>query len=409
MADEVDQTSWFEGLAHEWDSDPMIRDRILRGDHLLLPDPKLPSRAASKGNDNDKDAKDPMRSGYVEKIMANLRFNCEVLEPALRRWSENDRDAVPQVDCLASEVEKLMQICHRPNPGAAYVHMDAWALRRLMTLLKSLTTKPKIPKASYLQSMSCVTTYALSHAVTLRFRLHKDLIVKRLLLAFGFGEEVGHAECSFQYMFGVPKLHVHMHGFQDIGEKEEEEEKPPSRPVATPARARATAKAKSSPASSKKGSPASMEASPSVASTPASCKKGSPASTVASPALVRPSSNDSPVPNAPAESPGSVKPSSTPNLMYRDRKSTSFLSDLTAADDSEVAPGESRESRKWKAWPCKHRNLSAQTLCYDGACAGFFPKLRLEKYTSITAKTKACPEHSWVKGIGFSKLSFAWC
>ena len=168
--------------------------------------------------------------------------------------------------------------------------------------------------------------------------------MKRLLPAFGFGEEVGHAECSFQYMFGVPKLHVHMHGFQDIGEKEEEEEKPPSRPVATPARARATAKAKSSPASSKKGSPASMEASPSVASTPASCKKGSPASTVASPALVRPSSNDSPVPNAPAESPGSVKPSSAPNLTYRDRKSTSFLSDLTAADDSEVAPGESRES-----------------------------------------------------------------
>ena len=128
-------------MAHEWDEIPKIRDRIRRGDHLLLPDPDQAGKASGKV-----DPKDPMKASFIEKSMANLRYNADVLEVALKRWLDGNPACVPQVDCLTSEIEKLLDICYREHPGATYIHQDAWALRRLMTLLKSLTTKPNPPK-----------------------------------------------------------------------------------------------------------------------------------------------------------------------------------------------------------------------------------------------------------------------
>lgn len=139
---EEDQTLWWQGMAREWDEIPKIRDRIRRGDHLLLPDPDHVGKV---------DDKDPMKATYIEKSMANLRYNSDVVLVALKRWFNGDPSCVPQVDCLSSEIEKLLDICYREHPGATYIHKDAWALRRLMTLLKSLTTKPNPPKDACLQ------------------------------------------------------------------------------------------------------------------------------------------------------------------------------------------------------------------------------------------------------------------
>ena len=135
-ADVEDQSAWFQGLAYAWEDNPAIRDRVRCGEHLLIPNPSLSAKAKPNAP----------KLEYVDKVMSNLRYNVEVLEPALKMWQGGNRDAVPQADALYSEVEKLFALCYRDHPSPAYLHMDAWALRRLMTLLKSLTTKPKIPK-----------------------------------------------------------------------------------------------------------------------------------------------------------------------------------------------------------------------------------------------------------------------
>ena len=133
----VDQSTWWKGLAAESEDNSLVRSRIHRGNHLLLPDPEAVNKGASEAD---------IEKQFTDKTIMNLRYNVEVLEPALRKWAENDPTAVPLVDDLSSEVEKVLHLCNRDHPGATWVHQDAWALRRLMTLLKSLTTKPKIPK-----------------------------------------------------------------------------------------------------------------------------------------------------------------------------------------------------------------------------------------------------------------------
>ena len=77
----VDQSTWWVGLAAEWEDNPLVRSRIHRGDHLLLPDPEAVHRGVSEAD---------IEKQFTDKTMMNLRYNVEVLEPALRKWAEND-------------------------------------------------------------------------------------------------------------------------------------------------------------------------------------------------------------------------------------------------------------------------------------------------------------------------------
>eukprot|EP00439_Symbiodinium_sp_Y106_P032455 s621_g3.t2 len=93
----VDQSTWWKGLAAESEDNSLVRSRIHRGNHLLLPDPEAVNKGASEAD---------IEKQFTDKTIMNLRYNVEVLEPALRHWAENDPTAVPLVDDLSSEVEK---------------------------------------------------------------------------------------------------------------------------------------------------------------------------------------------------------------------------------------------------------------------------------------------------------------
>ena len=134
----VNQSKWWDGLHEDWERDYIIRQRMKDKQHLVASDP------------DTYDPKDP-RNEYVEKTMGNLRYNVEVLIPALERWAANDPAQVPQVDCLFAEIQTFYRNWNREYVGAGYIHLDAWALRRLMTLLKSLTTKASVPKEALLE------------------------------------------------------------------------------------------------------------------------------------------------------------------------------------------------------------------------------------------------------------------
>ena len=97
----VDQSTWWKGLAAESEDNSLVRSRIHRGNHLLLPDPEAVNKGASEAD---------IEKQFTDKTIMNLRYNVEVLEPALRHWAENDPTAVPLVDDLSSEVEKVL-IC----------------------------------------------------------------------------------------------------------------------------------------------------------------------------------------------------------------------------------------------------------------------------------------------------------
>ncbi|CAE7349273.1 unnamed protein product [Symbiodinium sp. CCMP2592] len=104
----VDQSTWWKGLAAIWEDNSLVRSRIHRGDHLLLPDPEAVNKGASEAD---------IEKQFTDKTMMNLRYNVEVLEPALQKWAENDPTAVPLVDDLSSEVEKILHLCNRDHPG----------------------------------------------------------------------------------------------------------------------------------------------------------------------------------------------------------------------------------------------------------------------------------------------------
>ncbi|CAE7419639.1 unnamed protein product [Symbiodinium sp. CCMP2592] len=128
-----DQTSWWAGLAEEWEAIPLLRERMRKGLHLLIPHPLC--------KDDTKPSPD-----FVERSVHNCRQNKDVLIPAMKRWAAKSPETVPQVDYLYREVERFFQTCCREDLTPGDTHMDAWTLRKLMTLVKSLLSKNSPPK-----------------------------------------------------------------------------------------------------------------------------------------------------------------------------------------------------------------------------------------------------------------------
>ncbi|CAE7187452.1 unnamed protein product, partial [Symbiodinium sp. CCMP2456] len=127
------QGSWWAGLHEEWENTPLLRERMRKGLHLLIPHPLC--------KDDSKPSPD-----FVERSVHNCRQNKDVLIPAMKRWAAHGPETVPQVDCLYHEVEKLFQTCYREDLTPGDTHMDAWTLRKLMTLVKSLLSKNNPPR-----------------------------------------------------------------------------------------------------------------------------------------------------------------------------------------------------------------------------------------------------------------------
>ena len=132
-ATESSQASWWEGLSLEWDNCPAIRDSIRAGERLLKPHPCL----------NQED-------GTVIRSIHNCRFNKIVLLPALKRWGDQMASATPSVDYLFVEVDNLYKANQRTEWTVADKHQDAWAVRRLMGLVKAQVTKKKPPTEAWL-------------------------------------------------------------------------------------------------------------------------------------------------------------------------------------------------------------------------------------------------------------------
>ena len=125
------QASWWDGLCEDWDNTPEVRARLREGNSLLLNNPVLKSE------------------GVVERSIHNCRFNKFVLLPALTRWSANGPEFTPSIDLLFIEVEKLFKVCKR-TATVSEMHLDAWALRRLLGLVKAQVSKTHVPQDSWL-------------------------------------------------------------------------------------------------------------------------------------------------------------------------------------------------------------------------------------------------------------------
>ena len=131
---EDSQMSWWDGLSLEWDNNPSVRERIRAGQRLLLPHPIM--------NETD---------GQVDRSVHNARYNKVVLIPALQRWGQHEDLATPSVDYLYVEVDKLYKSSMRNDMTVKEIHNEAWALRKLMGLVKAQVSKIKPPTEPRLQ------------------------------------------------------------------------------------------------------------------------------------------------------------------------------------------------------------------------------------------------------------------
>ena len=120
------------GLHLDWDNCPKIRERMREVHQLMGVHPSL--RGSGEGP-----------AVCVERSVHNLRFNKCVLLPAVRRWKACCPDQSPSIDLLFVEVDKFYKLSLSPK-APHEVHADAWALRKLLGLLKAQITKQSVPQ-----------------------------------------------------------------------------------------------------------------------------------------------------------------------------------------------------------------------------------------------------------------------
>ena len=153
MVEDVQTKAWM-GLHLEWDDCSTIRERMRSSQSLLGVHPCL--RGSGEG------------PTCVERSVHNLRFNKSVLLPAVRRWKANCADQSPSIDLLYVEVDKFYKLSLSPK-APHEVHADAWALRKLMGLLKAQISKQSIPQELVKIILSAAST--LKYLYLLRYNL----------------------------------------------------------------------------------------------------------------------------------------------------------------------------------------------------------------------------------------------
>lgn len=118
-----------EGLAQSWDNDEYIRNRLRSGRNLCMHwDP-------TEGKLTDQ---------TVVRSIQNVRMNSPILAPVCKLMAANEC-TLPMIDGVMEEVRSLFMKAKVPIAGDRIYH-ESWAVRRLLSLLKSLTWKGKYPK-----------------------------------------------------------------------------------------------------------------------------------------------------------------------------------------------------------------------------------------------------------------------
>lgn len=117
------------GVAEEWDNTFELRERVRVYKHIVL------KRSSEKS---------ALEVGFVQKTIPNLKANAMVLLPALQIMSRNNKK-IPGIDEVLQEVQKLSELCGMEWTNNQ-MYEEAWAIRRLLTFVKSLTYKKSMPK-----------------------------------------------------------------------------------------------------------------------------------------------------------------------------------------------------------------------------------------------------------------------
>lgn len=117
----------FEGVGHEWEATD-LRHRARSGDGLLV---------WPEG---------PDKNAYVAKTVGNVRLNAQVLSPVLGRIAALKGRPLPSIQAMMTEVVAFYTKC-QINTSAALNYQQAWAIRRLLQLVKSCAFRPSPPQA----------------------------------------------------------------------------------------------------------------------------------------------------------------------------------------------------------------------------------------------------------------------
>lgn len=131
--EEADQSTWWGGLVEEWDEVAKLRERIRCKCNLLLNDPKVDAPL-------DDFKTHELVNKTVERNVGNLKFNSVVLVPVLKRWK--DKEVTPSVELLHAETFRWHQLGMREDACSQRAFLDAWALRKLLCLVKNMVGKP---------------------------------------------------------------------------------------------------------------------------------------------------------------------------------------------------------------------------------------------------------------------------
>ena len=121
-------------VALAWDADPMVRSRLREHGRLLLK--AVPGKTTPEA---------PQPNEAVPKTVANSRANDFVLGFILRIMADSPGLKLPCIDKLNEAIQLLYQF-NKIEASVATIYQDAWAVRRLLQLVKSRLYKPSPPK-----------------------------------------------------------------------------------------------------------------------------------------------------------------------------------------------------------------------------------------------------------------------
>ena len=113
------------GLAKEWESNPVIRDRLRSERKLLV-----------HGLDEP----------YCKANRKNCVSNADVLGPVLSRLGKHPKKRLPHMDALQLEVGALVEKCGITSLGDKSVYKHSMELKQLAGLVKRKANRHEVTK-----------------------------------------------------------------------------------------------------------------------------------------------------------------------------------------------------------------------------------------------------------------------
>ena len=114
------------GLAKEWDEDPVIRSRLRSGQSFLHPD------------------------GNAGEDIHTCVLNQEVVFPLLARMAVHSHRPICPVEATQDEITTLLALNKREPDGVIDVEKSAWQIRKLLGFIKMKCRRHEVSKAGLL-------------------------------------------------------------------------------------------------------------------------------------------------------------------------------------------------------------------------------------------------------------------